>query len=113
MRIVISFYLLGLMLLFSTEDTYSISRYNSTSLTCAQAKQIINTEGAVIIRYPAKYTPGLTLHDRFVKNARQCQLDEYTARKSIPTADTNSCRLRHCKIRDVEGRIRPRGLGFN
>lgn len=106
---------LAYFVLFSflfVESANAISRYNSMSLTCAQVKAIVSSEGAVIIRYPSKHTRGLTLYNRFVKNARWCQPDEYAARKSIPTADQNSCRLRYCKVREIERDIWHNG-GFN
>lgn len=86
--------------LFATEAS-AISRYNSTSYTCQAVKQLIAREGAIILRYPSRRSQSLTLHDRFVKNASRCQLDEYAARKSVPTADTNSCKLRYCKVKEV------------
>ena len=90
------------LVLVTASQANAISRYNSLSFTCAKIRQVISSEGAVILRYPGKFNPGIVLHDRFVNNVRWCQMDEYTAIKSVPTSDNRSCRLRYCKIIDFD-----------
>ena len=83
----------------NVDDSLAISRYNTGSLSCAAVKEIVSREGAVIFRYPSKNNPSLTLFDRFVRHQGFCQIDEYVARKSVPTRDTSACRIKYCKQR--------------
>lgn len=74
----------------------AISRYNSTTLSCAAARSHVATEGAVIFRYPSIRNPGLTLYDRFVAHRGFCSWSETTTAKSVPTVD-GECTLLACR----------------
>lgn len=75
----------------------AISRYNSQSLSCAQAQSRVQHEGAVIFRYQSKRTPTLTRYDRFVLHGGFCAANEYAANAWIPTSDRSECFVRSCK----------------
>ncbi|MGF0536463.1 hypothetical protein ACQQ2Q_00615 [Agrobacterium sp. ES01] len=75
----------------------AISRYNSPSLTCEQARDILRSEGAAILRYPSKNVAGLPLYDRYVKNSRYCDSNEYAEWSRIPTKDDPGCRVLACE----------------
>jgi hypothetical protein len=78
-------------------EAHAISRYNSTSLSCGEARAIIRSEGAAIMRWSSTRTPGLPLYGRFVDHDGFCP-ESYRAENSfIPTADRNSCLLLECK----------------
>ena len=78
-------------------EAHAISRYNSTSLSCGEARAIIRSEGAAIMRWTSTRTPGLPLYGRFVDHDGFCP-ESYRAENSfIPTADRNSCLLLECK----------------
>lgn len=91
------------MLLWVSGDASAISRYNSKSVTCHQAHELIASQGAVIFRYPSKRNPGLTLYNRFVAHAGKCAFGEQPALQSVPTADRSSCRLIFCSQRNGRG----------
>lgn len=74
----------------------AISRYNAMAYSCDQARQLINRERAVILRYPAARTKNMTLYDRFVEDARSCDSGYYATESYIPTKDNPSCRLYVC-----------------
>jgi hypothetical protein len=78
----------------------AISRYNSQSLTCAQARQHVIDEGAVILRYPSKRVPGMTLYDRYVTRTAQCSSNEYAERAYVPTRDEPRCPVLACELVD-------------
>ncbi|TPP10683.1 hypothetical protein [Rhizobium glycinendophyticum] len=75
----------------------AISRYNSQSLTCAEARQRVIDEGAVILRYPSKRVPGMTLYDRYVTRNAQCDANEYAERAYVPTRDEPRCPVLSCE----------------
>jgi hypothetical protein len=85
-----------LISLVATLPAQAISRYNSTALDCSAIKAAIADEGAVILRHPGKSNPGLTVYDRYVRNAGYCDSHEMAERVSVPAADTPRCRVLHC-----------------
>ncbi|MFS8045212.1 hypothetical protein [Rhizobium sp. BR 314] len=74
----------------------AISRYESLSKTCAAIQQLIASERAVILRYPAKGA-SLVLYDRFVSGNGQCSVSDYAARTSVPTRDNPLCPVYNCR----------------
>ena len=77
----------------------AISRYNSTTLTCAAARSHVAAEGAVVFRYPSSRKSGLTLYDRFVAQGGFCSWSVTARAKSIPTLD-GQCALLACLPRN-------------
>ena len=75
----------------------AISRYNSESMSCQKTQQTVRSEGAVILRYAAKRTPGMTLYGRYVRNELFCSGNEIAERSWIPTSDRASCPVFECK----------------
>lgn len=78
----------------------AISRYESLSKTCAAVQQLIASERAVILRYPAQ-NGRLVLYDRYVSDTPQCGVSSYAARTSVPTRDTPLCPVYNCKPSSV------------
>lgn len=78
----------------------AISRYNSQSLTCDQARQRVLNEGAVILRYPSTRVRGMTLYDRYVTRNAQCEPHEYAERAYVPTRDEPRCPVLNCQPYD-------------
>lgn len=91
----------GLALAASAAQAHAISRYNSESLTCDEARSIVAHEGAAILRYSGR-NPGMTLYDRYVAHGGYCQSSEYAKNDWVPTADTASCPVLSCEERDFE-----------
>lgn len=102
-----SILLLGLLAM--TGSAHAISRYNSLSLTCHAAQNLVAQQGAVIFRYPAKSNPSLTRFNRFVEHGGYCAHGEVAVVGSVPTSDRNSCRLLYCRQSTDDGfGFRPR-----
>lgn len=91
------FILLGLLVTSAATPAFAISRYNSMSMTCAEARAVINRERAVIMRYPAKRTPNMTLYDRYVADSGACDLGFYAYQDYLPTKDRTSCPVYICR----------------
>ncbi|MCL6706718.1 hypothetical protein M8R20_06890 [Pseudomonas sp. R2.Fl] len=83
--------------LISAMPANAISRYNSMSMTCEQARQAIRSQGAVILRFPSKNVANLTRFDRYVRNSRYCDSREYAEWTRIPTRDNPGCRVLACE----------------
>lgn len=75
---------------------HAISRYNSLSLSCAEAQARVEQEGAVILRHQSTRNPSLTLYDRYVVHRGFCQPTEYAKSAWVPTADDRTCFVRVC-----------------
>jgi hypothetical protein len=86
--------------LLLVQPAAAISRYNSQSLTCEGAKDLIRQQGAVILRYQSKRVANLPLYDRYVRNSGQCDSHEFAKWTRIPTKDDPSCRLLACETLD-------------
>jgi hypothetical protein len=97
--------LAGLALAAATLPAHAISRYNSESLTCAEAQSIVIGEGAAILRYRSENNPSLTRYDRFVRNSAFCQASENAKTDWVPTADTRSCPVLKCQEKDFEDQL--------
>ncbi|MBB6483389.1 hypothetical protein [Rhizobium lusitanum] len=89
--------LLSLAIISASTPALAISRYNSMSMTCAEARATINRERAVIMRYPAKRTPKMTLYDRYVADSRSCDVGFYADQDYLPTKDRASCPVYICR----------------
>ncbi|MBB3453679.1 hypothetical protein FHT86_001935 [Rhizobium sp. BK313] len=89
--------LLGLLIASAATPALAISRYNSLSFTCAQAKAIINRERAVIMRYPSTRVRNMTLYDRFVTDSDACDPGFYAYQDYMPTKDRSDCPVYTCR----------------
>lgn len=89
--------LLAALLLAGASPAVAISRYQSPSLTCEQARDVIRREGAVILRYPSERVQNLTRYDRYVRNSGYCDSNEYADWTTVPTRDNPSCRVLACE----------------
>ena len=94
--------LLAFGLVVTAADAHAISRYNSTSMSCAKVQATIRHDGAAIMRYTSKRTPGLPLYGRYVANRRFCDVDEYTDSVVIRAGDTDRCPVLECKRIDFD-----------
>ena len=50
----------------------AIGRYNSTAMSCDRVQATIAADGAAIMRYRSKRSPGLPLYGRYVDDGRFC-----------------------------------------
>ncbi len=89
--------LLGLLIASAATPVSAISRYNSLSFTCAEARAVINRERAVIMRYPATRTRNMTLYDRFVSDSNACDVGYYAYQNYMPTKDRANCPVYTCR----------------
>ena len=81
---------------------YAISRYNSQSMSCQAVQAAIRNEGAVILRYPSRRTPNMTLYDRYVLHDGFCMSTQFADDATVPTADRASCSVRKCVTRSPD-----------
>lgn len=88
----------ALIIALTVSPALAISRYNPKTLTCESAQAAIHDQGAVIYRYTSPR--GLPLYDRYVRNSRYCEGNEYADWTSIPTKDNPKCQVLNCQKRD-------------
>ena len=78
-------------------EAQAISRYNSTTMSCAAIQGVITREGAAVLRYPGR--SGVTLYDRYVASGNLCASNEFAKASTVPTSDLSNCPVRHCERR--------------
>lgn len=91
-------------------DAHAISRYTSTSMSCASIKSAVKNEGAVILRWTS--SQGNPRHGRFVANSGYCDPGQRAVTAYVPSANQKSCSVRECKRCDFRDddhffRLRP------
>ncbi len=76
----------------------AISRYTSTSMSCAAIAQKIRTEGAAIFRWTQK--PDILRYGLYVADDSFCSIHERAMTTFIPSADAKRCAVLECKPYD-------------
>jgi hypothetical protein len=74
----------------------AISRYQTTSMSCARVQSAVATDGAAILHYPAPGNPSLDRFDRYVRDKTFCTSTQRAQRVRVPAADTSSCPVNRC-----------------
>jgi hypothetical protein len=83
-------------LLCAASPALAISSYDSPKMACGEVQQKIQSEGAVLLRYPAR-DGRATLYDRYVSDSLKCPVTNYAAPSSVPTSDNAHCPVRNCQ----------------
>lgn len=89
--------LVALCFLMVPVEAHAISRYNSMSMTCSNARAVIRQEGAALMRWRSPRNPSIQRFGRFVRNDFFCSASERAEFSFIPTKDQSSCRVLECK----------------
>ena len=76
-------------------EASAIVRYMVQGMTCAEVQDSVNRDGVAIL-YRKSGSAGVPLYDRYVANDSFCQAGQDTIKESVPTADTQSCRISKC-----------------
>jgi hypothetical protein len=78
--------------ILAAAPTAVVAQTNGTtlSMTCAQARGIVASQGAVVLR------TGPMTYDRYVRDGTFCQIQEFARPVWVRTADTPSARLEEC-----------------
>jgi hypothetical protein len=98
--------LIALCLTLVSLDAHAISRYNSTSMSCAEARATVLAEGAVILRW--RSPRGIQRYGRFVAHDGFCEWSEIAEIAYVPARDRASCPVLECKYYDLDDDFFPR-----
>ncbi len=63
------------------------ARKNTTRLSCAQAQNLVDSRGAIVL------STGRNTYDRFVANRSFCPIGDYTEPAYVRTRNRNSCNI--------------------
>lgn len=88
------FALTGILALAPIEAS-AIVRYMVQDMTCAEVQNSVDRDGVAIL-YRQAGKSGIPLYDRYVANGSFCQAGQDTIKESVPTADTQNCRVSKC-----------------
>ena len=91
--------LLAVCLTLVAAEAQAISRYTTTSMSCARTQDIVRSQGAAILRWTSP-TSGVPRYDRYVRNDQFCPAGQEARRAYVPTADAKSCPVYNCKQRE-------------
>jgi hypothetical protein len=83
-------------MLLAAADASAISRYDISNMSCAKVQGLVQSQGAVILRYHSASVPGLPLYDRYVRDSGFCDPSQIAVRAGVPTADTDYCTVARC-----------------
>ena len=75
-------------------DASAIVRYMVQGMSCAEVQDAVSRDGIAILYRQGK--SGVTLYDRFVKDASLCATGYTASRERIEVADTDDCRVTKC-----------------
>lgn len=76
-------------------EASAIVRYMVQDMTCVDVQESVKRDGVAIL-YRKAGTAGVPLYDRYVANQSFCPTGQDTIKESVPTADTQSCRVSKC-----------------
>ena len=77
-------------------EASAISRYQTTTMSCARVQAALKNDGTAILSYPAADNPSLQLYDKYVRDDIFCSASQRADVKSVPAADTRKCAVRKC-----------------
>ncbi|HEY6629825.1 MAG TPA: hypothetical protein VIZ90_00085 [Rhizobiaceae bacterium] len=86
---------MAVILVLAPVEASAIVRYMVQDMTCAEVQDSVSRDGVAIL-YRKAGSNGVPLYDRYVANQSYCQSGQQTIRESVPTADTQSCRVSKC-----------------
>lgn len=89
--------ILAALLSLVSFNAMAIQRYDTPRMSCERIQAAVDAQGAALLRYPSKRTPGLQLYDRYVSDGSRCDPGQYADRASVPAADTPNCAVMLCK----------------
>jgi hypothetical protein len=87
--------LIALGLTLIAADAHAITRYYSTSMTCATIQATVQADGEAILRWIQP--PDILRYDRYVANRSYCDFNERLDQTTVPAADTTACPVYRCK----------------
>jgi len=93
-RSVRKFVLAAIAMLAPAEASAAV-RYMVQNMTCAEVQASVDRDGVAIL-YRKAGQSGVPLYDRYVANESFCQGGQNAIKESVPTADTQSCRVSKC-----------------
>ena len=86
---------LAVVVLLIPFEASAVVRYLVQDMTCAEVQEALERDGAAIL-YRQATSSGLPIYDRYVKSGDFCDSGQNISRASVPTADTNRCRVSKC-----------------
>jgi len=94
--------ILTLCIVMVSFPTLAINRYNVTKMSCSAIQQVVQREGAAILRWESKRKPGLPLYNRYVRHGGFCEPGQYARSAYVPSKDRANCRVRECRDIDFD-----------
>jgi hypothetical protein len=95
------FVIATLAMLAAIAPAGAISRYNVSNKSCAEARAIVRSEGAVILRFRPSHAP-VPRYGRFVVSDYFCASNEIAEETYIATGDTSSCPVLECHPHSID-----------
>ena len=87
--------------LLMVSPALAIKRVNTNAHSCHAVQDIVQRDGAAILRYPGR-NPKNTLYDRYVANRHFCGAYEVTQHSTVLTKDRCACPVLKCRDFDPD-----------
>jgi hypothetical protein len=90
---------IALFLTLLAGEAHAISKYTTTSMSCAAIQAAVMSEGAVILQW--RSPRNLPLYGRYVAARRYCQPEQVAETAFVPSRGGTSCLVRKCVTIDL------------
>jgi hypothetical protein len=94
--------LFPVLFMYQTNGAFAFMQYNAPSASCAKIQSVIQSEGAVVLRFPSTSVPVLTVLDVYVRDGSKCGFYSGVISATVPSADGPVCMVQKC--RELSGR---------
>ena len=84
----------------------TVMRQNSKNMTCEAVQNMIRQEGKVILRWPSKKTPDMTMYNMYVSSSTPCVGQGVIAATTVATSDNPKCKVNYCASNTGKGSVK-------
>jgi hypothetical protein len=107
-RIILIAAALGLLATNALAET-SITRMDSSTMTCEAVQSRLKQDGTAVLRYPSQKVPGMMMYNRYVASNTPCVGQGVMASSSVPTSDNPKCKVKMCGSNTGKGAVKGGG----
>ncbi len=87
--------ILAVVVSLTSFEASAAVRYLVKDMTCAEVQEAVERDGTAIL-YRQATSSGLPIYDLYVRSGDFCDSGQNISRASVPTADTDRCRVSKC-----------------
>ena len=93
-----------LVILASAPGGLAQTRVDTTRMSCAQIRSVLDQNGRAILGRRSARTGTIVATGVFVRDGRSCSVGQTAQPAIVVAADTNNCRVQQCQTNSRGGR---------